>query len=450
MNSPIPLSQRQKKGDKRPLFDQILSIDDDNDDGSDEKGADQSEIRLASVLFALVGVGYLFPFSALTQPVDYWQLLFPDFNIEFPLTVIYMYTNLIMLAILVFFGGEPSFAPRIVGGFVGQLFVLIFVPSSYFWYFSERNNEIAILGATATVAIVTAFLDSSVIALACQYPTRVQESLQLGIGISTLVGSVYRDVTKLAFPPEETVESSLLYFYSGAATIAVCIMAYYKLTTLDLSKRCLAKAIEVEHEAHAHHDTLTLMAEGTPLVPKDTGKGIIEVEESVNKLVVLQKIWYNELMVCLLFMSTLALWPPLITEIPSFNFPSLQESGWWPLILLTVFSTGDITGRLLVRFRFGLNPDNIWIAVLGRTFLFPLIICSVQSILFTHDAFSVIFVVLLGMSNGYVGTLAIILVNEVITEAEQSMAGTFTSFALNSGLVFGATIGMLIEDLVTS
>ncbi|KNC71256.1 hypothetical protein SARC_16207, partial [Sphaeroforma arctica JP610] len=41
------------------------------------------------------------------------------------------------------------------------------------------------------------------------------EALQLGIGVSTLIGSVYRVLTKLIFPPTMTVISSLLYFYSG-------------------------------------------------------------------------------------------------------------------------------------------------------------------------------------------------------------------------------------------
>lgn len=39
-----------------------------------------------------------------------------------------------------------------------------------------------------------------------------------------------------------------------------------------------------------------------------------------------------------MFGSTLALWPALITEINSYNFPSLQASGWWSLLLLTAFS----------------------------------------------------------------------------------------------------------------
>ncbi|KAJ1382252.1 hypothetical protein B484DRAFT_411503, partial [Ochromonadaceae sp. CCMP2298] len=45
-----------------------------------------------------------------------------------------------------------------------------------------------------------------------------------------------------------------------------------------------------------------------------------------SKFALLRKVWFNEFIVFLLFFSTLLLWPPLVTEIKSFNFPSLQES----------------------------------------------------------------------------------------------------------------------------
>jgi len=403
-----------------------------------------AEMVEACLHFSIVGVGYLFPFSALTQPVDYWKLLFPDFNIEFPLTTTYMYTNLAMLAVLVFFGGTPQFTRRIVGGFLGQLLVLIFVPTSYFFHLDETTNEMAILGATAAAAIVTAFIDSSVIALASQYPLRVQEYFQFGVGLSTLLGSIYRDATKIAFPPDMIVESSLLYFYSGAATIGLCIASYYRLMQLDMSKKCLARAEAAEKGKN--HGSVPVNTEGSPLLPQTKNDAPNETEP--DKWVILKKIFFNESMVLLLFMSTLALWPPLVTEINSFNFPSLQASGWWPLILLTVFSVCDCSGRLLVRYRMGITKDNIWIPVLGRFLLFPLIVCSVKGVLVTNDILSVLFVGALGATNGYVGTLSIVLVNEACSDEEQAVAGTFTGFFLNSGLVFGATIGLFADKFV--
>ena len=393
------------------------------------KTKSENEIQLASIYFTLVGIGYLFPFSALTQPVDYWHFLFPNFNIEFPLTTIYMYTNLIVLALLVFGNSSTSsrFTPRIVGGFIGQFMVLVFVPTSYFFITSEKWNVIAILSATAMAASVTAFLDSSVIALASQYPLRVQESFQLGVGISTLIGSVYRDITKGVFPEDAIVSSSLLYFYSGAATIAVCIGAYFRLMKLDLTRKCVEKN---EHLAEISENSALLGYKDMP-----------------SKWSVLRKIWYNELMVTLVFASTLSLWPPLVTTIPSYNFPHLQSTGWWSLVLLTLFSVSDVIGRLLVKFRMGITPATIWRPIVARFLLFPLIFCSVTGFIFVHDAWSILFVSILGFTNGYIGTLSIILINDVITVQEQPIAGMFTSFFLNSGLVLGATIGLIFDNL---
>jgi hypothetical protein len=65
--------------------------------------------RKAYILFVAIGIGYLFPFSALTQPVDYWHDLFPDFNVEFSITILYMWLNLLVLAFLVFVGDKPIF-----------------------------------------------------------------------------------------------------------------------------------------------------------------------------------------------------------------------------------------------------------------------------------------------------------------------------------------------------
>ena len=149
----------------------------------------EKESSLASILIAAIGIGYLFPFSALTQPVDYWNSLFPYFNIEFVLTSVFMWTNLLVLGSLVLFCGEPSYLQRITYGFIGQFFALIIVPSSYFLHLDEVligfnkidssvfdninlywqfSNALVILAATAFAAIATAVIDSCAISFSCQ------------------------------------------------------------------------------------------------------------------------------------------------------------------------------------------------------------------------------------------------------------------------------------------
>ena len=520
-----------------------------------KKSDTAAELNLASVLFAWVGVGYLFPFSALTQPVDYWHLMFPQFNIEFPLTTLYLWTNLLFLALLVFLGGEPSYTTRIIGGFCGQFLVLAAVPTYYFFHFDEATHYFLVMCAVGLAAIATAFVDSVAISFSSQYPVQVQEALQFGIGLSTLIGSVYRLVTKAVFPPDQIVASSLLYFYCGALTILLCIGAYYWLLSLPISKRYVhfglsessvvstggssieitpwqdetsetdnlrqcfdaskissspltryspdlnkspargcqqmssgsssygngrdtngaesaadiekarARQSAIETHSSEHRCLLEGQGQGQGQGQHGTGKrygGVeegesatqqqaqIQIAEEPNKWVLLRRVAFREFIVFALFFSTLLLWPPLVTEMKSFNFPLLQATGWWPLLLLTLFSFADCTGRLSTPYRGCLTADNLWVAVVARFSLFPLIICSVRGVLFTHDAFSVLFVFLLGFTNGYLGTLSIVMVNEGLQDHERGVVGTFTGFFLNLGLVGGATAALAFEKLVLS
>ncbi|GMF28125.1 unnamed protein product [Phytophthora lilii] len=288
------------------------------------------EERLASWLFMLVGIGYLFPFSALTQPVDYWNMLFPDYNIEFAITSVYMYTNLVFLTFIVLVFRKPEYTGRIVGGFVGQLLVLAFVPTSYF-FLSSGGNEVGVLGGTAVAGIATAFIDSSTIALVSHYPQRVQESFQLGIGLSTLIGSLYRDLTKLVFPSDQLVASSLIYFYSGALTIALCVGAFYKAMGLQITKQCLLT--RKENDAELSRDSIML-----PGKSLSASNPLNAADPTLTKWSVLKKVWHLELLIMAVYLASLSVWPPLVTEIKTYNFPSLQENGWWSLILLTLFS----------------------------------------------------------------------------------------------------------------
>jgi equilibrative nucleoside transporter 1/2/3 len=435
------------------------------------------DVAVASVLFTAVGVGYLFPFSALTQPVDYWHKMFPEFNIEFPLTTVYMWVNLVFLFLIVFFGGEPSYTFRVVGGFIGQFVVLVMVPSLYFFHLDEDTHFTMIMVATGLAAIATAFVDSVAISFAAQFPTEVQMALQFGIGFSTLIGSLYRVITKLVFPVDQVVESSLLYFYCGAVTILVCIYAFYVILSLPLTKACVSFGVSAGDKAESLDDDAKRLLSDTEAGTNtsnsaaespsqglntdakksygatDNQSAVVETAPAataVDKWAVLQRVAFNEFIVFTVFFSTLLLWPPLITEIKSFNYPILQATGWWPLILLTVFSVSDCLGRIALPYRMGLNPSNLWIAVLLRFTLFPLLVCSVKGWYFCSDIYSVTFVFALGFSNGYLGSLGIIFINEQVTEEEKGVVGMFTGFFLNLGLVFGASAAWFVEKLVLS
>ncbi|CAI5742245.1 unnamed protein product [Hyaloperonospora brassicae] len=418
------------------------------DDGDDAPPEDRRAVNgsreeaQACWLFALVGVGYLFPFSALTQPVDYWTLLFPDYNIEFALTCTFMGTNLLVLGAIVVLLHRPQYTRRIVGGFMGQLLVLTFVPTSSFFLSSENANAVAVLSATAVASIATAFIDSSTIALVSHYPRRVQESFQLGVGLSTLIGSLYRDVTKLIFSADQLLLSSLIYFYAGALTIALCIGAFYMVMKLEISHKFLLRK----------SDTGVELTDRSPLLKNKRQSGGSDPLHfpglALTRWTVLKKVWHLEMLILVVFLASLSVWPPLITEIKTYSFPSLQKSGWWSLILLTSFSISDCAGRFIVNHRFGLTPSNVWIPIMGRFVLVPIIVGIVKEWWLQSDLWSLLSVSALGVGNGYLGTLTIIFVSESVHADEQHLIGPFTSFFLNSGLVLGSMVGLILERVV--
>ncbi|KAE9214940.1 hypothetical protein PF004_g14897 [Phytophthora fragariae] len=433
MPAPVPLTPEDCHSSYAYHVD--TPLENQGGDGIQSSAHDTREETIASWLFMLVGIGFLFPFSALTQPVDYWKMLFPDHNIEFAITSIFMYTNLACLTLLVVVFGKPQYTRRIVGGFAGQLFVLAFVPTSYFFLTSESANIVAVLGATALAAVATAFIDSCTIALVSHYPQRVQERFQLGIGLSSLIGSVYRDLTKLIFPSDELLASSLIYFYTGALTIALCIGAFYKAMGLQITKKCLLS--NGDNEVDLTRSSLVLADKR----PSDIASG-----PAPTKWSVLKKVWHLEMLILAVYLASLSVWPPLVTEIKTYNFPSLQESGWWSLILLTLFSINDCVGRFVVSHRFGLTPRNIWIPILTRFLLVPVIVGIVEEWWLQSDVWSVLSVLLHGFGNGYLGALTIIFVSESVEPEEQQIIGPITSFFLNLGLVLGSTVGLILDS----
>jgi solute carrier family 29 (equilibrative nucleoside transporter), member 1/2/3 len=418
---------------------------------------------LARWLFMLIGVGYLFPFSALTQPVDYWELLFPDFDIEFSLTAVFMWVNLIVLAFFVFWGDtEPNYSRRIYAGFAGQFIALFIVPTSYFWHLSESKNELIVLGSTAFAAAVTALIDSCVISLASLYPVACQEGLQVGIGLSTLIGSVYRIFTKASFPETMVVQSSLLYFYTGAATILVCIYAYYllrkippssvndyELLDLNISNSGKGSSAEEDGTKLVDNKKENYQSVGSEEGNFDSIRNATEPPLRSSRWEVFSSVMHNEAMVFLVFTSTLALWPPLVAEIKSHQFPNLNETEWWPLILLFDFALLDVIGRFCISYRGWFTASNIWIPVLARVLILsPIIVLLAKGLVFTHDFYSIFFVGLLGFTNGYLGSLAIIFVNEVVPSKDKGLAGILTGFTLNAGLVAGATLAIWVQEVV--
>jgi equilibrative nucleoside transporter 1/2/3 len=432
------------------------------------------DAKVAYLYLVALGIGYLFSFAALTQPVDYWGVIFPTYklDIEYAISAVYVWVNVVAVLFIVIWGGTPVFKTRIYGGFCCQFMVLIIVPSSYFLHLNEVQNYWLILSVTAFVSVATAFTASAAISFTAQYPIEIQSGYQMGIGLSTLIGSCFRIVTKSLLPSDAVVNSSLLFFYSGALVIVVVTILYKWLLELPCSEKYIVYGLSpTESKQRLNRRVkqdveLTFlqseMCENSPLIDKNhkpsatnvtyaaMNKDLSEPVESTytysNRELFL-KIYPAYLPVMMVYSVTLMMWPPLVTEIRSFNFPYLDDTQWWSLILLFCYAAMDCVGRFFVGcLPACLNKNNIFMFSIIRSLIIIPLCCSVKGVIFTNDCFSIIFVCVLGASNGYLGSTSIMMVNEWCdTQDEIGHAGVITGFVINFALAIGALLASVLH-----
>ncbi|NXY92073.1 S29A3 protein, partial [Alcedo cyanopectus] len=93
--------------------------------------------------------------------------------------------------------------------------------------------------------------------------------------------------------------------------------------------------------------------------------------------------------------------------------------------------------------------------VLIRTIFLPLFILSnyqprahIQTVVFSQDVYPVVFTVLLGLSNGYLGTLVMVYGPKIMPKELAEASGVVMTFYLMLGLAVGSACSVLIVHLI--
>eukprot|EP00929_Paragymnodinium_shiwhaense_P054562 TRINITY_DN27348_c0_g1_i1.p1 TRINITY_DN27348_c0_g1~~TRINITY_DN27348_c0_g1_i1.p1 ORF type:complete len:437 (+),score=74.33 TRINITY_DN27348_c0_g1_i1:81-1391(+) len=410
--------------------------------------------KLAHFYMMVIGIGYLFPISAIWAAFDYWKLLFGG-NVEFSVTVVYQIGSVLTVFALSF-GTTFSFGPRIYGGFCGQFLCLAAIMFSRWCAIELDLLYTLLLAAVVLVSVATGFLDSALLALCSSYSPEMQGSLQVGIGLGTFVSVMYRDATKVLVP-NDLVDATTAYFSVTLATIIICAICYQRLMRLPVSRHL--------HGGGLQDALLSPMAAMTPPVvpavpspssplPGHLHRGIsgrtdeeaekaapttldAEAEASFGR--VWKLVWFNQSVIFAnMFLTTLC-YPGVITSIPCRDWLALQENSWFQTLLLTAFTIVDTIVRFFTHRRMCLHYGNIWITVIIRVALFPLMLYCVASSS-AGDWLAVLVVAAFGALNGYCVSLSLIVVNEIpqLTLEQRKTCGRISAFSVNGGLCLGS------------
>ncbi|KAM3863168.1 equilibrative nucleoside transporter 3 [Diretmus argenteus] len=328
--------------------------------------------------------------------------------------------------------------------------LLVFVVTTALVKVDMSNSTMEFFAGTmASVALVSGASNlfyGSVFGISGHFPMRISQALISGQAMGGTLSAV-ASIVDLAVADDVT-DSALTYFLTADVFILLCITAYLLLPRLAYSRHymlaatCSSPGMITETGGDGGGAGATSSVSIPPLKP------------------ILRKTWVLGLSVFYVFCVSITVFPAISSGIESVNKDT--GSPWTttyfvPLISFFLYNVSDFCGRQVTAWLQVPGPTSrvLPALVLCRTILIPLVVfCNYQprdhlhTVLFNNDLYPVVFNCLLGLSNGYLGTLPMIYGPKVVPRELAEATGVVMSFFLTLGLAVGSALSVLIVHCI--
>jgi equilibrative nucleoside transporter 1/2/3 len=323
---------------------------------------------------------------------------------------------------VVLYGPRLPFKWRIVPGFLAFIVILIVMVL-------VRNFWLAV-GLAGAIGFCDAIVQGSIYGLSGQFHPRFVGAVMSGNGVAGTIITLLRVFTKIIIP-ENAVLSGMIYFVTACLALVACIVVYIVVVLRSPVTRYYLEKTTPEMRTRFL-----------------TGDSSEQKPSSLWEL--FKKIWPEAVLVALNFWITLALFPGITAQMYSTS-DALNKGQWFPIILFTAFNFFDLVGRTIPRWDYFIffSRRTLWIPTVLRLAFLPLFILSLHPKFFVNDMWMYVFMSLMGLSNGYVGTLCMMFGPDAVEVKDKESAGTMMVFFLTSGLTAGVWTGTLIDYLIT-
>lgn len=300
---------------------------------------------------------------------------------------------------------------------------------------------IVTLASVAVVSGASNLFSGSVFGISGHFPMRISQALISGQAMGGMLSSV-ASIADLALAKDVT-DSALAYFLTADVLILLCIITYLLLPKLAYSRHYMLAATCTSSGA---------MGEGGAVA--GTGSRVPPLKP------ILKKTWVLGLSVFYVFCISIMVFPAVSSGIQSVHKDS--GSPWTntffvPLTSFLLYNVADYCGRQATAWLQVPGPTSrvLPVLVLCRSVMVPLFMfCNFQprdrlhTVLFDNDVYPVVFNCLLGLTNGYLGTLPMIYGPKVVPRELAEATGVVMSFFLTLGLAIGSAFSVLIVHCI--
>ncbi|GLT53865.1 hypothetical protein SLA2020_271040 [Shorea laevis] len=269
-------------------------------------------------------------------------------------------------------------------------------------------------GVTVASVIVCGLADGlvggSLIGSAGKLPKEYMQAVFAGTASSGVLVSILRIVTKASLPqtPKGLRTSAHLYFIVGTVILLCCIISCNLLYNLPVMQQ--------------HHNRL-----------------VEDVLLSRPKFwSVAGKIRWPAFGIFLIYLVTLSIFPGFLAE----NLESKFLGDWYPILLITMYNVADLLGKSLTAI-YLLNSIRLaaWNCI-ARLLFYPLFTACLHGPKWLKtEIFVVTLTFMLGLSNGYLTSVFMILAPKSVPVSEAEISAIVMVVFLGLGLVAGSVLG---------
>ncbi|XP_059802430.1 equilibrative nucleoside transporter 3 [Hypanus sabinus] len=332
--------------------------------------------------------------------------------------------------------------------------VLVKVDTSTWTYgfFGLTMSCVAIVSGASNVFLGSVFGEVG------RFPMRNAQALISGQAMGGTISAVASIVDLAA--AGSILDSALAYFITADIFLVICIIIYLLLPTIPYSNYYLKNLNE--RTQHLGDENGSIQSSETNSFRESVRSDSLSSDASVPSQLglILRKTAALGFSVFYTFFISIIIFPSISSNIQSV---SNKSNNIWttkyfvPLISFLLYNFADWTGRQVTAWIQIPGPKSKFLPILVvlRTLLLPLfILCNYQPrehlrlMLFAQDFYPVIFILILGFTNGYLGTLPMIYGPKIVSKELSEHTGIVMSFFLSLGLAIGSAFSVLVVHLI--
>ncbi|KMT07268.1 hypothetical protein BVRB_6g148980 [Beta vulgaris subsp. vulgaris] len=385
-----------------------------------QKNIPKDSFHFAYIIYFTLGAGFLLPWNGFITAVDYFDFLYPDESVDRIFAVAYMLVGLFSLICIIFSPRKSDAFVRINMGLGLFVVSLLVVPLMDVFYIKGRsglyNGFYVTVGALGLSGLADALVQGGLIGSAGELPERYMQAVVAGTAASGVLVSFLRIFTKAVYPQDihGLRNSAILYFIVGIVLMIICLVFYNVAHRLPVIK---------------YYNELKLQAVNDAKQDKGPLSGPVwEIMGTIK--------WHGSGIV-LIYVVTLSIFPGFITE----DVHSELLGDWYAILLITAYNIFDLVGKCLTSIYLFENENAAVNACLARLLFYPLYLgCLHGPQIFRTEIPVTVLTCLLGLTNGYLTSVLMILAPKKVQLQHAETAGILVVLFLILGLACGSIV----------